>query len=101
MSAMLTMIWPMARNGFKESTSVWNGADDSTGLPPSRARGGPSAGRLEQRRPGHPPPARQSGQLADRRRDVGEDAVAQPSALHRSARQQERDGVQRMGGHRV
>ena len=67
MSAMLTMIWPMARNGFTRSS-----VDVRRWMVSRFDRG------LEQGRAGHARPAGQASQLADRRGDVGEDSVVQP-----------------------
>ena len=67
MSAMLTMIWPMAGEWVHEVLRRCTAVDGITGFDQG----------LEQGRSGHARPARQAGQLADRRGDVGEDSVVQ------------------------
>ena len=66
-------------------------ADDSTGFQAVRTSDRPV---IE----GH---RRQADQVADRRRDVGEHAIAERRALDRPTSEQERDRVQRVGRDRV
>ena len=48
------------------------------------------------RRAGHPVPAPQSGELQQRRGDIGQDTVGEPDAPGGTADQDERHGVERM-----
>src|SRR5690348_12828175 len=93
-NATLTMIWPRPRMGFTlRGSSVRYG-----GRCYHSPRRDPSV--AQQRDPRDPGPTGQAGELEEGGRHVGEDAVGEMATHHGPADQDERDWVQRMGGHR-
>src|SRR4029078_2789661 len=89
-NAMLTMIWPSPRIGVTLRSSPVG----SAGRCYHSLLGRPSV--VQERPPGDPGPAGQTGELEERGGDVGKDTVGQLAILHGRADEHERDGIQRV-----
>src|SRR6266404_6554836 len=94
---MLTMIWPIARNGSTRKNLRTLGR----WIVSRWTRGTPDGHRIEERPAGDPLPWDEPAELADRRRDVGQDAIVERPPRHHPTDGDDRHGIQRMSGHRA